>query len=58
MARFPVKPAKPADLERQVTINGKFVRDNAREALHRFFRPLTAPFEKDHSEVETQKRQA
>jgi len=43
----PEKPAEP-----QVVIDGRFVRDQAREAIHQFFRPITAPFESKRSEPE------
>jgi hypothetical protein len=36
---------KPAQQGATVTINGKFVREQAKEAVHQFFRPITAPFE-------------
>ena len=44
---------KALEAEGRVTINAEFVRDQAREAVHQFFRPITAPFrpERDGSRV-------
>ena len=44
MAKDVPKPVPP--VEPQVTINGGFLREQTREAVQQFFRPLIAPFEK------------
>jgi hypothetical protein len=36
-----------AQPDTRVTIDGKFIRDQARDAVHQFFRPITDPFKPD-----------
>jgi hypothetical protein len=38
------KPNSAPNGEGRVALNVDFVRDQAREAVHQFFRPITAPF--------------
>ena len=46
------KPSRP---DNRVTINVEFIREQARDAVHQFFRPITAPFEHAKSDGPSRK---
>ncbi|MDQ2861042.1 MAG: hypothetical protein M3T55_10040 [Pseudomonadota bacterium] len=40
---------KAPSTEARVTIDGDFLREQARDAVHQFFRPITAPFQNEQT---------